>query len=503
MTLKIRFWVWVGVLAAAVAAQGAPREVRYTTTEGVLGTTLRVGVAAVSEAAAAASETEVRKEISRLDAVFSGWSNDSEFARLVSAGRASSVSPELFEVLVAAEGFRGATGGAFNPAVGGLGDLWKAAAAAGKEPDPATLKAEVERMAKPPYTLDGATRGVVIAPGVRVSLDAIAKGYIVDRAAAVVSASTADATPVLVSIGGDMVVRGDTPILVDVRDPRFPSDNEAPLCRLKFTGRALASSGGYARGYDVGGKHRSHIFDPKTGKPVEHILGASVLAPTAMVADALATALNVLPVDAGMELVRKTEGADAVVVTADGNVRVTDGFRKLAEPGAWFGPRKPPAGWPSGYSLTVDFEIQDTASAGASGGGRRRGSWKRPYVAVFVEDAKGQPVKTLCLWYKDRRWLTDLKRWVRLYRDRRDDMAEAVSSATRKAGTYSLTWDGRNDADKPVPEGDYTLCIEVVREHGTYQIARDAMKIGASPFSHEVAGNAEMKKASVRYGKKS
>jgi thiamine biosynthesis lipoprotein ApbE len=99
---------------------------------------------------------------------------------------------------------------------------------------------------------------VTLAAGVELySSSAIAKGYVVDLAGPRAGADGPDASPVLVAIGGDLVVRGEAPRVVDVRDPRFPGGDEAPICRLRLSGRALASSGGYARGYDVAGRRRS------------------------------------------------------------------------------------------------------------------------------------------------------------------------------------------------------------------------------------------------------
>jgi thiamine biosynthesis lipoprotein ApbE len=110
-TTVVRMWVFMCGLAAATPAQAVARETRFSDTEGVLGTTLRVGIDATSASASEASEAAVRKEIARLDAVLSGWTPDREFSKLQAAGRGVGVSPDLFAVLDAAERFRAATGG--------------------------------------------------------------------------------------------------------------------------------------------------------------------------------------------------------------------------------------------------------------------------------------------------------------------------------------------------------------------------------------------------------
>lgn len=488
------------LLSAALAAQEPVREVLFFDREDVLGTSFRLGVDAEGFSAAEEVQSAALAEIARLDALLSGWKADSELRRAMAAAVPTKVSPELLAVLQACDRWRAESGGVFHPAIGGLTDLWRAAEKSGAAPTAAALSAAVAALPAAPWTLDAAAGTVAFAPGAPVSVDALAKGYVLDAVVRLPAARNARAALALVALGGDMVVADVREQRIDVRDPRFPEDNEDPLCRLRLKGRALATSGGYARGFDVGGKRFSHILDPRTGRPAAGVLGATVVAADATTADALATILNVLPPAEGLAAARKAK-AEAVVVAADGSVHATDGFRALAEPGGHFGPRKAPATFPAGQALKVDMELADPTASG-EGGARRRGGYKRPYVAIWVEDAAGKPVKTLCLWVENLRWLNDLKRWTRLYRDRGDAFVGASSSATRKPGTYAFTWDGRDDDGRLVREGKYALKIEVVREHGTYQLATDSFEIGKGAFRHDVAGNVEMKSARVTLGPK-
>lgn len=162
--------------------------------------------------------------------------------------------------------------------------------------------------------------------------------------------------------------------------------------------------------------------------------------------------------------------------------------------------RAAPASWNRDFELAIEFEINQP-------GGER---YRRPYVAVWIEDANGNAVRTLSLWVQTKkpgpRWIPDLKRWYRgeKARKRRDggDLIEAVSVATRKPGQYSLVWNGRNDDGKFVSQGDYVVCIEAAREHGTYQFMRTAVDLGSKPFQKAVGSNIEIKGASVAYRKK-
>jgi hypothetical protein len=151
--------------------------------------------------------------------------------------------------------------------------------------------------------------------------------------------------------------------------------------------------------------------------------------------------------------------------------------------------------WDASMELAIDVTI-------ATIEGRRV---RRPYVAVWLEDSAGKPVRTLSLWVqKERpgpRWHPDLRRWWR-NEDGRDKLVETVSSATRGPGKYSLAWDGKNDAGKYVDQGKYTLVIEAAREHGTYAVMKKEIEVGKKPFKNSIEGNVEIEGATVEYRKR-
>lgn len=129
----------------------------------------------------------------------------------------------------------------------------------------------------------------------------------------------------------------------------------------------------------------------------------------------------------------------------------------------------------------------------------------RPYVAVWIEDEKGAPVRTLSLWVQTERrgprWIPDLRRW---WRDvpNHDELIPTVSSATRNAGEYTLVWDGKDDKGKLVPQGKYTVFVEAVREHGTYGLSSKTVDLGGKPLKEKMDANAEVEAATVEYRKR-
>jgi thiamine biosynthesis lipoprotein ApbE len=108
-------------------------------------------------------------------------------------------------------------------------------------------------------------------------LNSFTKSYVVERAAETALRSPG-VTGVVVNIGGDLVVRGLGSDRVSVADPRSDAENSAPLAVLNVSDRAVATSGSYRRGFEIGGQHYSHIVDPRTGQTAEAIIGATVVA---------------------------------------------------------------------------------------------------------------------------------------------------------------------------------------------------------------------------------
>ena len=82
------------------------------------------------------------------------------------------------------------------------------------------------------------------------------------------------------------------------------------------------------------------------------------------------------------------------------------------------------------------------------------------------------------------------------------DITSSVSSDTRPPGKYTLKWDGKDNAGKPVKPGKYTVCIEAAREHGTYQSSRKPVTLSDQPFTEELKGNVEIRSASIEYRRK-
>lgn len=209
-----------------------------------------------------------------------------------------------------------------------------------------------------------------------------------------------------------------------------------------------------------------------------------MVAADAATADALATALTVMPIREGIALVDRIEGAAALVVSGAGIPFVSSRWPRLLASDD--GDTRA-----ASVQLLIDYEIPAIDAA----------RYRQPYLAMWIEDEAGQPVRQLHVLGDRSRWLSELPRWWRHYG--RNDPAGALGIArpTRSPGHYTLAWDGRNDRGDAMPAGRYLLRVEAAREHGGHEDIALPFPLGGatSPLQH--TGQSEIGRLRLRYDK--
>ena len=181
----LRVCLGFGLIASASADPMSPPRQQTFYHENVLGTSLELRVRSSVEGAATRAEMVALAEVDRLGKVFSTYTPDSEFSRWQQTDHeAVKVSPDLFSVLQVSEHWRIQTGGAFNPAAEAFTRLWNAAARNDSRPEASDLKATALEVARPAFRLDSASRSAERLSKVPLTLNAVAKGYIIEQASA-------------------------------------------------------------------------------------------------------------------------------------------------------------------------------------------------------------------------------------------------------------------------------------------------------------------------------
>ena len=239
------------------------------------------------------------------------------------------VDPEIIALLTNCKAYYDQTGGTVNVAMGSVLKIWHEARNDGINdpanaylPDMEDLQAAAEHMDLSAVVIDAAASTVFITdPDVRLDVGAVAKGWATQR----VSGGVPDC--LLISVGGNVCATGPkddtgTPWVVGVQDP---NGGDKYLHTLTVTKGSVVTSGDYQRAYVVDGELYHHIIDPATLYPSTLWRSVTILCEDSGLADALSTALFVLPLEEGKQLLEKA-GAEAMWVDREENRFYSPGF---------------------------------------------------------------------------------------------------------------------------------------------------------------------------------
>ncbi|MEN6578365.1 MAG: FAD:protein FMN transferase [Phycisphaerales bacterium] len=291
----------------------------------MMGTFCRVVVIARSERTARACIAAAFEVQDRIESLMSYHRPDSELNQVnrYAEEKPVPVNPMTFEVLRQAIHFSEVSEGTFDVTVGPLVDLWRAA---GEMNEPPTQEALAEARRKVGFKkliLDDKAMTVRFGEqGMRIDLGGIAKGYAVDKA--VEAMTKRGALGGMVDLGGNIrcfgrAPRGQERWRIGIQDPNVAPDDLSPskyLLVLELTDTSVATSGDYRRFAVVEGQRQSHILDTRSGRGAEKLVSDTIIAPDAITADALSTAVNILGPEAGMALIERLPGIEAVLIPA-------------------------------------------------------------------------------------------------------------------------------------------------------------------------------------------
>lgn len=243
----------------------------------------------------------------------------------INANRTDTVTAVFRHVFNAAKRVAAVSGGAFDPTVAPLVDVWgfgRDKRVGDTAPDSAAIDSVLASVGIADCSIDAAGLLTRKAPGAQFDFSAIAKGYGVDCVAAMLERN--GCSDYMVEIGGEVSARGLNPRgqtwRVQVDDPVASGrDGHVRLTVVALDNTALATSGNY-RNYRTlaDGTRVSHTLSAATGRPVRTaLLSVSVLAPTCMMADALATACMAMAADSAVAMMRRLPDASALFVIGE------------------------------------------------------------------------------------------------------------------------------------------------------------------------------------------
>lgn len=330
MISKTRFFKGaVIILLAAVLAcgcTGKPKSIRQT--ELALGTVCSISLFDSGEQALLPASFSL---ISELENKISKNIPDSEISAL---NRSAGVSPAVlskpvFELLTMAQKYSILSEGMFDVTIDPVVELWGIGTDHAAVPDQASLIHAVSLVDYRKLMLDMEKRSAFLPePEMAVDLGGIAKGYVADQVRDFLLEHGSKGG--LIDLGGNILAFGKKPdgsvFRIGIQDPF--GGRGSPIGVVTLDEGSLVTSGIYERYFEQDGKRYHHIFDVRTGLPVDNNLaGVSILTRESAVGDALSTAVFALGLEKGMALVERTGGVDAVFITKDKEVYISSGLK--------------------------------------------------------------------------------------------------------------------------------------------------------------------------------
>jgi thiamine biosynthesis lipoprotein ApbE len=439
--------------------------------EDVLGTSMDLLLQADTADQANHCHQQIEDEIERLRMVLSTYDPKSEISQYMNDVTARplqrlGLSDDLTNILEAYTLWQLRTQNALHINMAGVISLWQS------NPNPTRI--DLENAFATPCSFN---------------IDALGKGYIIDRA---VELAQKLVPAGLLNIGGDIRSWGPNAWRIGIADPNHPAENAPPLATFDLKNAAVATSGGYARFY--GAQRLSHLIDPRTLTPVDSRAAATVIANDCVTANALSTAACVLDAPDAANLADQY-GTAYLITSANGST--CENLAPVA--GGLVLDHQPPAvplvaaasAWPENFEVAINVTLKVA----------RGGKVKRPYVAVWVEDANGKPVRSITIWGTQPKYFRELSEWWRATKGNQK-LLRTITRATREPGKYSVTWDGKDDAGNPLPKGDYTIKVEINREHGRHVGELVKLACQDKKVTGTLKATAESEECAVVYGAK-
>lgn len=333
--LKISGMLGMGLGAAAVlpltaeAVKFNPELHKVTKTRLAMGTFVSMTLLHGSKDQAQQAMGEAFEEIDRLTREMSRFDSATAIAHLNSQGTVKDVSPEVLAVITRALDYHKISNGAFDISVQPVVDLFKNSFATGKGGPPS--RARLEDALKLVNAADISVSGRDIhfrKDGMGITLDGIAKGYIVDRASEILASH--NISNHLINAGGDIRTMGHKkngkPWTIAIQDPQ---KKKAYPDIIQMTSGAIATSGNYEVYFDRE-KMFHHIIDPVTGFSPDTDSSVSVLARTTTEADALSTSVFVMSPEKGIRFINSLPQTECLIVDRNAKKMASAGWKSAA-----------------------------------------------------------------------------------------------------------------------------------------------------------------------------
>ncbi|MAZ27045.1 MAG: FAD:protein FMN transferase [Cytophagaceae bacterium] len=294
-----------------------------------MGSRFEITVVSENEAKANEEIDLAISEISRIEKLISSWDPNSQTSKInKNAGiKPVKVSAELLELIKRAKSISELTDGAFDISYASMDALWKFDGSMTKMPSEEKIKASVAKVGYKNIVLNPKDQSVLLKlPGMKIGFGAIGKGYAADKAKELLMKKGVVAG--IINASGDMNTWGQQP---DGSEWKVaitnPLNKNNAFALLPIDNEAVVTSGNYEKYVIFNGKRYTHIIDPRTGYPATGIVSATVFAPKAELADALATSVFVMGKDVGIDRINQLPDIECIVIDDKGDIFTSNNIK--------------------------------------------------------------------------------------------------------------------------------------------------------------------------------
>ncbi len=294
----------------------------YNRTLKLMGSRFDITVVANNQAEADQYIDSAVDEITRIEKIISSWDPNSETSEINrnSGIKPVKVSKELFSLIQRSLAISKLTDGAFDISYASMDRIWKFDGSMKKIPSPEAIKKSVEKVGYRNIILDKKNLTVFLKKkGMKIGFGAIGKGYAADKAKELLISKGVKAG--IINASGDMNTWGTQPDgkpwTIAITNPM---NKKQAFGIFQLTNEAVVTSGNYEKYVVFNGIRYTHIINPKTGYPATGIISATVFAPKAELADALATSVFVMGITVGIDRINQIPGVECLIVDEKGKV---------------------------------------------------------------------------------------------------------------------------------------------------------------------------------------
>lgn len=265
-------------------------------------------------------------EINRIEKLISSWDINSQTSAINrNAGiKPVKVDEELFNLIERSITISKISDGAFDISYASMDNIWKFDGSMKEMPSPELITRAHAKVGYNNIELDKENGTVFLKlVGMKIGFGAIGKGYAADKAKALLIEKGAPAG--IINASGDMNTWGKQANGQEWKVAiTNPMDKSKAFALLPISEGAVVTSGDYEKQVSFNGASYSHIIDPRTGYPTKGIISATVFAPKAELADALATAIFVMGTEAGLNLINQLPKIECVIINDSGELFTSD-----------------------------------------------------------------------------------------------------------------------------------------------------------------------------------